>query len=100
MRGCLAAALALTISSAAYADDLPNYGNGSTTPVTPSSPNWTGVYVGGNIDYTIDSKFGGSATSSSQHPNGGFVGGYNQQTGPIVLGVEGSINSSVARFGR
>jgi hypothetical protein len=99
MRGYLAAALALTMASAAYADDLPNSGNGGA-PAAPAAPNWTGLYVGGSIDYTTDSKLGSSATGSSQQPNAGVVGGYNQQTGPFVLGIEGSVSTSVSRFGR
>ena len=103
MRGCVVTALAvLTISSAALADDLPANSPGSA-PTAPAAPNWTGFYIGGNIDYATDNKFGGSATGSSQQPNGGFVGGhagYNQQTGPFVLGIEGNIDTPVSRFGR
>jgi hypothetical protein len=100
MRGYLVAAFALSLSSATYADDLPNYSDKGTAPAAPSPPSWTGFYVGGSVDYTTENKTGGSATEPSQQPNGGFVGGYNQQSGPFVLGVEGSINSPVSRFGR
>jgi outer membrane immunogenic protein len=103
MRRYVAAAIALTIASAAYADDLPNPGYGGP-PAAPSSPSWTGLYVGGSAGYTTEKdQFVGPTTGSSQQPSGGLVGGqmgYNQQSGPFVLGIEGSANSSVSRFGR
>jgi outer membrane immunogenic protein len=101
MRGYVAAAIALTISSAVYADDLPSVG---ATPAAPSAPNWTGFYVGGNVGYTTEKdQFVGPTTSSSQQPSAGVVGGqigYNKQSGPFVLGIEGSVDSSVSRVGR
>jgi hypothetical protein len=101
MRGNAAAAFALLIiSSAGYADDLPRYDpEGAPTTAAPTAPNWTGFYVGGSVDYTTDDKLGGTMAGPGQQQNGGFAGGhmgYNQQTGPFVFGVEGT----VSRFGR
>jgi hypothetical protein len=100
MRAAAAAFALLITSSAGYADDVPRYSaEGAPASPAPAAPNWTGFYLGGNVDYTTDNKLGGTATGAGPQQNGGFVGGhmgYNQQTGPFVFGLEGS----VSRFGR
>ena len=85
-----AALVALGSTASVQAADLPY---GSRAPYTVNQPlnmySWAGPYLGGNIGWDW-----GSVDNNPTSPSG-FVGGvqagYNWQTGPWVLGVEGDI---------
>jgi outer membrane immunogenic protein len=89
-----AAALAATIgmATAAQAADL-SYGYGSREPYTVAQPlnaySWAGPYLGGNIGYNW-----GDITGNPTHPSGftgGVQGGFNYQSGALVIGLEADL---------
>ena len=85
----------LTIAgSAATAADLPrpSYYT-ATAPLSAYS--WTGPYLGGNLGYEW-----GAVSSNPTRPDGfagGIQGGYNWQTGQLVIGGEADLQLSGAR---
>jgi outer membrane immunogenic protein len=96
--GLTALAMATTMT-AAQAADMPS------RPVEPApsyvSPayNWTGAYIGVNGGYGWGRSewLSGGASTGQFDVNGGLVGGtlgYNWQTGPLVLGLEGDADWS------
>jgi len=87
-----AAALAVGLSQAATAADLPR--KAPPAPLPPPPLTWTGCYVGVNVGavrprFELDGPFGGSA---SRDGNWGFAGGgqfgcdYQFAGGGFVLG--------------
>lgn len=90
----IAAATAFTLAVPAFAADVPRQ------PYTPYAPaplggfNWAGAYFGVNVGYQF-----GSLSGSPLKPSGiagGIQGGYNWQSGQLVLGVETDIQGSAA----
>ncbi len=82
-------------TTSAQAADLPY---GSRAPYTVNQPlnvfSWAGPYLGANLGYEW-----GSVQSSLTKPSGfagGVQAGYNWQSGPWVLGVEGDIQATAA----
>lgn len=59
---------------------------------------WSGVYTGVSAGYLVgeaDYTFSNTAPSGSSDASGlagGFFAGYNWQTGPLVLGIEGDVD--------
>jgi outer membrane immunogenic protein len=100
----LATALAIGVSTAAYAD---GYGPGYAPRYYPT---WTGFYVGVNGGYGFDDK-SGTITFTNALPqvftaarsidaSGGFGGGqigYNWQSGQLVLGIEADFQGADMR---
>ncbi|MES2751761.1 MAG: outer membrane protein [Pseudomonadota bacterium] len=94
------AALCATVSAQA-ADIYGRQRAPYAQPYTVSQPlanSWIGPYIGGNIGYGW-----GDVTNSAVSPSGvlgGLQAGYNWQSGPLVLGIEGDlqINSANDRF--
>jgi outer membrane immunogenic protein len=93
-RSVLLAATVLSLAaSSAFAADLPRK---AYRPVTPAPVmTWTGFYAGLNAGY------GWADVSIDNGPGSdldGFVGGgqigYNWQTGPLVIGLEGDFQGS------
>jgi len=103
----------VAISTGASAADLPAY---TKAPSPPPAFSWTGFYVGGTVgaawtkaDVNLNTVNGTPALEDpldipnlnafgSPHPSQtnaifGLKGGYNQQWGAWVLGVEGDISS-------
>jgi outer membrane immunogenic protein len=94
-RSVLLAATILSLAgSSAFAADLPVK---AYRPVTPAPVmTWTGFYAGLNAGYGwANVSVSGSGSSSDLD---GFVGGgqigYNWQTGPLVIGLEGDFQGS------
>ncbi len=90
--------LALT-ASGAFAADIPRPAPSYKAPAVYAPVfTWTGFYLGINGGYgwgKADWDFGGNA-----NPDGGMIGGtigYNWQTGPWVLGLEGDVDWSNLR---
>lgn len=71
-------------------------------PIAPPLYNWTGFYVGGHAGYfwgRTRVEEDGVVTEPNAKTNGfvgGVLGGYNWQTGPVVLGIEGDFGWSNA----
>jgi outer membrane immunogenic protein len=87
-----AAALVVTIgmATAAQGADLPY---GSRGPYTVNQPlnaySWAGPYLGGNLGYNWGDVSGNPAEPSGFA--GGVQAGYNFQSGPLVIGLEGDL---------
>jgi len=80
-------------------------GNSGTIGPIQEAPNWSGVYLGGEVGGTwINQKitetsiFSPPHTGHSSSTEGAFLGGgyvgYNFQRGPWVLGVEGNVDGT------
>ena len=89
----LSALAVMSMIGAAGAADLPRRMPTKAPIYVPPYYNWTGLYVGinggGGFGHTEWSNVLGSASANT---SGGLVGGtigYNYQSGPWVLGVEG-----------
>jgi outer membrane immunogenic protein len=101
-----AAALSLAAGSSAWAADvgIPAYKAPIVSPVP--AYNWSGLYIGGHIGGAWSEQdfrglgpstfFFNPALGSTSHSGSGIIGGgqigYNFQTGPFVLGVEGTFS--------
>src|SRR3984893_13229407 len=90
---CAAALLVAVAAGAATAADLPH-----PSYYTPTAPlgvySWTGPYLDGNLGYDA-----GATSNNPTRPSGfagGVEGGYNWQTGQLVLGGEADIALSAA----
>jgi len=105
LRAAIAAGVVLSASLAAQAADLPMrpepppQAPAAYIPPPPPTYDWGGVYIGINGGYGFGTAkwtpSGGGA--SSEHANGGIVGGtlgYNYQIGAFVMGVEGDFDWS------
>jgi len=100
LRIARAAALLVTVAGGAAsaampaaAADLP-HPSYYTATAPLSAYSWTGPYLGGNLGYAW-----GTTSNNPTRPSGvagGAQGGYNWQTGPIVLGGEADIALSDA----
>jgi outer membrane immunogenic protein len=90
---CAAALLVAVAAGAATAADLPHPSYyTATAPLGVYS--WTGPYLGGNLGYEW-----GATSNNPTRPSGfagGVEGGYNWQTGQLVLGGEADIALSAA----
>ena len=95
----LALASGFAFSATANAADIYG-GRGSVKdgPVAAFGPNWAGLYVGGSAGYAFgDSSLSIVGQTVDVSPEGATLGaylGYNFQRGPIVFGVEASLNSA------
>lgn len=92
-------AMALTLSSVAYAADLllPD----TAAHVSPGmAVDWSGFYIGGHAGYgrsKFDYVTSEGPTSFDSHADGvaaGLLAGYNFQAGNLVLGVEGDVTGT------
>ena len=93
----LVATCAMTMSAQAA-----DWSYGSRGPYTVNQPlnsySWAGPYLGGNLGYNW-----GSVSNNPTRPSG-FMGGvqigYNVQSGPLVIGLEGDLqlNGAENRF--
>jgi outer membrane immunogenic protein len=99
----LAFALLAGMSTAAFATDLAPYPVEPTAPISATSYDWSGAYVGiqggygfnGEADWDINE--GTANVDLGQETDGWSVGaivGYNVQFGMIVVGAEGTLNYS------
>src|SRR5882757_4770180 len=85
----------IAIASPSNAADLPRPYTKAPVyqPYAPPPFTWQGFYIGVNGGYGWgDSTLTGAGTTSTVHPNGGFLGptvGYNFQLGSFVYGIEG-----------
>ena len=99
VRACAAAAVAIgSLSVPATAADVgspgPYYSAPVYAPATIQTYSWMGPYLGFNAGYQW-----GSVTRNPTNPegfSGGIQGGYNFQTGQMVLGGETDIQLSTA----
>jgi outer membrane immunogenic protein len=85
---CAAALLATVAAGAATAADLP-HPSYYTATAPLSAYSWTGPYLGGNLGYEW-----GATSNNPTRPSGfagGIEGGYNWQTGQLVLGGEADV---------
>jgi len=94
-----AMALGFGFMQTALAADMPVKMPMKAPPVFAAPYNWTGLYVGINGGYGWASSHWDNTLFpvSNYDVNGGVVGGtvgYNWQTGPWVLGLEGDIDWS------
>jgi outer membrane immunogenic protein len=90
---CTAGLLVTVAGGCASAADLP-HPSYYTAPAPLSAYSWTGPYLGGNLGYAW-----GTTSSNPTRPSGlvgGAEGGYNWQTGQVVLGGEADIDLSSA----
>ncbi len=88
-----AALLVMVAGGGAVAADLP-HPSYYTAPAPLSAYSWTGPYLGGNLGYEW-----GTTSNNPTRPSGfagGVEGGYNWQTGQLVLGGEADIQLSGA----
>ena len=88
-RVILTAASVVALATAANAADMYRPSAGGYKDVPYVGVNWSGVYVGVNGGYGMN--------SNNSDMNGGFGGGqigYNVQRGNLVFGVEGDIEGS------
>ena len=98
----LSSAVAIAVSSTAFAADMALRGPAYKAPPPPMPYyNWTGLYIGGHFGYGWGTH---EASVASDHPffpighrfgasdGKGFLGGgqvgFNYQAGPVVLGAE------------
>jgi outer membrane immunogenic protein len=85
------AGLTLVAVGPALAADLPV----KSAPLAPTpTSSWTGVYVGANVGYAWGTGSSGGISDDMNGVIGGGQLGYNWQSGPLVLGVEGDIQAS------
>ncbi|MGB3865830.1 MAG: outer membrane protein [Xanthobacteraceae bacterium] len=93
------AAAAFAVAAPAQAAD---WSYGARGPYTVSQPlngySWAGPYLGGNLGYNW-----GSVSHNPTRPSGfsgGIQAGYNVQSGPLVIGLEGDLqlNGAENRF--
>jgi outer membrane immunogenic protein len=93
-----ASLLAMGAVSASAADLPARMPTKAPAYVAPMTYNWTGFYLGLNGGGGFGrSEFNGTLPSGSFDTSGGLFGGtigYNWQTGPFVLGLEGDIDWS------
>jgi outer membrane immunogenic protein len=90
---CAAALLVTVGAGAAAAADLP-HPSYYTATAPLSAYSWTGPYLGGNLGYEW-----GATSNNPTRPSGfagGIEGGYNWQTGQLVLGGEADFSLSGA----
>lgn len=91
------ALLGLLASSAmafpAIAADLPSQG-GAPYYAPPPIFTWTGAYIGANASYAFGRYTSGGSPYFGNAGGGlfGLTAGYNYQSGPLVVGVEGDID--------
>ena len=96
----IASILIVTVPS--HADDT----SALDTSVPAPAPIWQGVYLavsGGRFESngTIANLANGRLTEMSKQGDGaGIYGGYNWQTGPLVLGIEGDWSSGRKQVGQ
>jgi outer membrane immunogenic protein len=98
----LSSAILIAAISSASAADLRQPMYTKAPPVAPMAFSWTGFYAGFNVggkwantDVTANvagAGFGLGETTDSTVIGGGQIG-YNWQTGPWVLGIEGDIDA-------
>jgi len=89
----VAALLATIAAGAAAAADIPRPSY-YTAPAPLSAYSWTGPYLGGNLGYEW-----GTTSNNPTRPSGfagGVEGGYNFQSGQLVLGGEADLQLSGA----
>lgn len=95
MRIALAAltisALSLAAAAPAAAADLPVKAPAMVSQ-TSVGVNWTGLYLGANVGYGW-ANVGGGSNDLNGVIGGGQIG-YNWQTGPLVIGIEGDFQGS------
>lgn len=90
-----ASAIALIASApVARAADYYGYNKPYTVNQPLNSYSWAGPYLGGNIGYQWGSV--GGAPASPSGVAGGIQGGYNYQSGSLVIGLEADIQISDA----
>jgi outer membrane immunogenic protein len=93
MKRLLLATAFAALSLPAMAADLPPY---SSAPYYAPAPifTWTGAYVGADAAFGFGSFYNGG-NAYFGNPDGGLFGieaGYNYQSGPLVVGIEGDLN--------
>lgn len=88
---------AMTFASLAQAADLPYRSAAPGNYDYPPSFTWGGFYAGLNTGAGFGSFSGNGAPYFGDNPTGwllGFTGGYNYQSGNLVVGVEGDYDWS------
>jgi outer membrane immunogenic protein len=94
---------AIVGASAASASDLPTPAYSKAPPMVDPAYDWSGFYVGGHVGgiWGRSRVFDNGVLTESGAPTDGVVGGilagYNWQTGPVVLGIEGDFGWSDAQ---
>ena len=92
----LAVAFVAAAGSAAVAADLPVKAPPSLLQ-QESVATWTGFYIGANLGYGWANVGTSGVSSDLDGVIGGGQLGYNWQTGPLVLGIEGDFQGSGER---
>src|SRR5271169_6487824 len=89
-------ALAGLFGASAPAADLPTKALAYKAPVAAPPYNWSGFYVGANLGGAWTSGSlnipGANLYSGTSEFIGGVQGGYNIQSGPFLIGVEGDFD--------
>ena len=83
---------AISFASLAQAADLPYRGGAAQSYDYPPSFTWTGFYAGANFGAGIGGFNGPGANYFGSSPAGllfGLTGGYNYQSGNLMVGAEG-----------
>lgn len=94
MKTVLTAALAVMVTGAALAADMPASRYYYTAPAPLSADSWAGPYIGATLGYEWGRV--SNNTTSPSGAAGGIEGGFNWQHGNFVYGAEGDINLSAA----
>jgi outer membrane immunogenic protein len=98
VKQALAAAFCVSVlgfCGSAAAADLPVRSAVAPVPIQ-STPDWSGVYVGGNIGYGFGRTTNlPETTAKIEGIVGGVQGGAQWQGGPFVIGIEGDIQISL-----
>jgi len=91
----IAAVSAIAVTQVASAADMPVKAPITKAPIAAPPYDWTGVYVGGHLGYlwgrtrVEDNGVVTEPGAKTDGVIGGVLAGYNWQTGPFVLGLEG-----------
>jgi outer membrane immunogenic protein len=86
----------MALAQAASAADMPTKAPAYTAPAA-TSYNWNGFYLGGHLGYLwgrttlVDNGVVTESNAPTDGVIGGVLGGFNWQSGPLVLGIEGDI---------
>ncbi len=93
------AALAVVLSSPAFAADMVQSPEPAPAPMATPAPSfdWTGFYVGGQLGYNWATSVSPGGNDSSL--DSGLNAGYNYDLGNWVVGVEGSYDWTNDNFG-
>src|SRR5450759_1855007 len=99
----IAAVSTIGLTQVASAADMPVKAPITKAPIVAPLYDWSGIYVGGHIGYLWGStrvEEDGVVTEPGAKTDGvigGVLAGYNWQSGPVVLGIDGDFGWCVYR---